>query len=162
MVGMQVTLALAEPPSQLRQHLFDGGRAEVELPEVPHQVRLPSAVNASPFIANEAKNPKAPMLGVVTAGCRSTTLFVLLFRHTLLVGQAVPGFAKCSASGLATRAKWKVMQRTHRFSWILRESLLERRNLFIGWIERLAVRHLQADALDLFVHSVGFAVRCLR
>jgi len=69
MVGVQVTLALAETLSQLGQHLFNGRRAQFELPEVPHQVRLPAAVNAPPLIADEAKDPKAPMLGVVTAGC---------------------------------------------------------------------------------------------
>ena len=108
MVRVQVTLALAETLSQLGQHLFNGRRAKFELPEVLHQVRLPAAVDATPLIANEAKNPKAPMLGVVTAGCRSTTLFILLLRHTFLVGRAIPGFAKCSASGLATRAKRKI------------------------------------------------------
>jgi hypothetical protein len=68
MVGVQVTLALAETLSQLGEHLFYGRLAQFELPEVPHQVRLPPAVNASPLIANEAKNPKAPMVGVVSAG----------------------------------------------------------------------------------------------
>ena len=69
MVGVQVTLALAETLSQLGQHLFNGRRAKFELPEVLHQVRLPPAVNASPLITNEAKNPKAPMVGVISAGC---------------------------------------------------------------------------------------------
>ena len=69
MVGVQVTLALAETLSQLGQHLFDGRRAQFELPEVPHQIRLPLAVSASPPITAEAKNPKAPMVGIVTAGC---------------------------------------------------------------------------------------------
>ena len=69
MVGVQVTLALAETLSQLGEHLFYGRRAQFELPEVRDQIRLPSAVNASPLIANEAKNPKAPMVGVISAGC---------------------------------------------------------------------------------------------
>jgi hypothetical protein len=69
MVGVQVTLALAEPFPQLGQHLFNGRRAKFELPEVLHQVRLPPTVSASPLITDEAKNPKAPMVGVVTAGC---------------------------------------------------------------------------------------------
>jgi hypothetical protein len=69
MVGVQVTLALTETLSQLGQHLFDRRRSQFELPEVLHQVRLPPAVNASPLITNEAKNPKAPMVGVISAGC---------------------------------------------------------------------------------------------
>jgi hypothetical protein len=51
MVGVQVTLALAEPLLQLGQHLFNGRRAKFELPEVLHQGRLPPAVNASPTAA---------------------------------------------------------------------------------------------------------------
>ena len=69
MVGVQVTLALTETLSQLGQHLLDRRRSQFELPEVLHQVRLPPAVNASPLITNEAKNPKAPMVGVISAGC---------------------------------------------------------------------------------------------
>src|ERR1035438_6473749 len=108
MVGVQVTLALAETLSQLGEHLFYGRRTQIELSEVRDDVWHPAAVNASPLITNEAKNPKAPMLRVVAAGCRSTTLLVLLLRHTLLVFRAVSGFAKRSAAGLATRAKRKV------------------------------------------------------
>lgn len=108
MVGVQVTLALAETLSQLRQHLFDGWRSQLELPEVLHQVRLPPAVSASPLIANEAKNPKAPMVGIVTAGCRSATLFIFLAAYGALVFRAVSAFAQRSAAGLATRAKRKV------------------------------------------------------
>jgi hypothetical protein len=78
MVGVKVTLALAETLSQLGQDLFDWRRAQFELPEVRHQVRLPSAVNTSPLVADEAKNPQAAMVGVVTAGCRTTTLFIFL------------------------------------------------------------------------------------
>ena len=69
MVGVQVTLAVAEPLFQLGQHLFNGRRPKFELPEVHYQVRLPAAVNAPPLIADEAKNPKAPMVGVISAGC---------------------------------------------------------------------------------------------
>jgi hypothetical protein len=108
MVGMQVTLALVEPLSQLGQHLFYGRRSQCELPEILHQVRLPAAVRTPPLITNEAKNPQSPMVGVIAAGCRSTSIFILLLRNGLLVGRAVPGFAKCSASGLATRAKGKI------------------------------------------------------
>ena len=111
MVGVQVTLALAETLSQLGQHLFNGRRAQFELPEVLHQVRLPPAVNASPLITNEAKNPKAPMVCVVPAGCRTTTLLIFLAGYGSLMFRAVSAFAKCSASGLATRAKRKI---THR------------------------------------------------
>jgi hypothetical protein len=110
MVGVQVTLALAEALSQFGQYLFDGRRAKLELPEVRHQVRLPSAVNAPPLIANEAENPKAPMLGVVTAGCRSTADFILLPRHGPLVLRAIALFAERSASGLATWSKRKITQ----------------------------------------------------
>jgi len=108
MVGVKVSLALAETLSQFGQHLFYGRLAQFELPEVPHQIRLPSAVMASPRIADEAKNPKAPMLGVVTAGCRSAALFIFLAGYGSLVFRAVSAFAECSASGLATRAKRKV------------------------------------------------------
>ena len=108
MVGVQVTLALAETLSQLGQHLFNGWLAQFELPEVPHQVRFPPAVNASPLIADEAKNPKAPMVGVVTAGCRTTTLFIFLAGYGSLVFRAVSAFAEFLASGLATRAKRKI------------------------------------------------------
>ena len=108
MVGVQVTLALTEPLSQLRQHLFDGWRSQLELPEILHQVRLPATVNTSPFIADEAKNPKAPMVRVVTAGCRTTTLFIFLAAYGALVFRAVSAFAQRPASGLATRAKRKV------------------------------------------------------
>jgi hypothetical protein len=108
MVGVQVTLALAETLSQLSQHLFNGRRAQFELPEVRHQVRLPPAVNAPPLIANEAKNPKAPMLGVVTAGCRSATLFIFLAGYGSLMFRAVSALAERFASGLATRAKRKI------------------------------------------------------
>jgi hypothetical protein len=69
MVGVQVTLALTETLPQLGEHLFDGRQAQFELPEVPDQIRLPPTVSASPLITDEAKNPQAPMLGVVTAGC---------------------------------------------------------------------------------------------
>ena len=68
MVGVQVTLALAEPLLQLGQHLVGWWLAQPEIPEVPNHVRLPPAVNAPPLIADEAKNPKTPMVGVVTAG----------------------------------------------------------------------------------------------
>jgi len=108
MVGVQVTLALAETLSQLGEHLFDGRRAKFELPEILHQIRLPAAVMASPRIADEAKNPKAPMVGVVTAGCRTTTLFIFLAGYSPLVFRTVSALAECSASGLATRAKGKI------------------------------------------------------
>jgi hypothetical protein len=108
MVGVQVTLALAETLSQFGQHLFNGRRAKFELPEVPYQVRLPPAVNASPLITNEAKNPKAPMVGIVSAGCRSTTVFVLLPGDRPFMFRAVSALAERFASGLATRAKRKI------------------------------------------------------
>jgi hypothetical protein len=56
------------------------------------------------------------MSGVIAALRRRPATFVPLLRHTLLVGRAVPGFAKCSASGLATRAKWKI---THQWLTVL-------------------------------------------
>jgi hypothetical protein len=108
MVGVQVTLALVEALSQLGQHLVHWWWAQPELPEVLDQIRFPPAVNASPLIADEAKNPKAPMLGVVTAGCRTTTLCVLLAGYGSLVFRAVSTLAKPSASGLATRATGKI------------------------------------------------------
>jgi hypothetical protein len=101
MVGVQVTLALAETLSQLGQHLFNGRRTKFEMPEVLHQVRLPPAVNALPLITNEAKNPKAPMVGVVTAGCRSTTLLIFLAGYGSLMFRAVSAFAKCAAARTA-------------------------------------------------------------
>ena len=110
MVGVQVTLALAEPLPQLGQDLFNGRRAQFELPEVLHEVRLPPAVNASPLVTNEAKNPKVPMVGVVSAGCRSTTLFIFLAGYGSLMFRAVSAFAECSASGLAARSKRKITQ----------------------------------------------------
>jgi hypothetical protein len=53
MVGVQVTLTLAETLSQLGQHLIYRRRTQFELPEVCHHVRLPAAVNASPAVSLE-------------------------------------------------------------------------------------------------------------
>jgi hypothetical protein len=86
MVGVQVTLALAETLSQLGQHPFDGRRAKFELPEVPYQVRLPPAVNASPLITDKAENPQSAMVGVIAALCRSPpSLIVLPLRLPLVL-----------------------------------------------------------------------------
>jgi hypothetical protein len=69
MVGMQVTLALAESLLQLCQHLAGWWRAKFELPEVRHQVWLPPAVNAPPLIADEAEHTKTTMGRIIAAGC---------------------------------------------------------------------------------------------
>jgi hypothetical protein len=99
MVGVQVTLALAEPLSQLGQHLFDGRKAQFELPEILYQVRLPPAVNAAPLVTNEAKNPKAPIVGVIAAGCRSPSpLIVLPLRFPFVIRAIRCRVAKSPAS----------------------------------------------------------------
>jgi hypothetical protein len=108
MVGVQMLLALAEPFPKFGQHLLHWRRTQLELPEVFYNVRRPRAVNASPPITDEAKNTKSPMLGIVTAGCRTSTLFIFLAGYGSLVFRAVSAFAERSASGLTTRAKRKV------------------------------------------------------
>ena len=77
MVGVQVTLALAETLSQLGQHLFDGWRAQFELPEVCHHVRLPAAVHTPPIVPDEAENTQPAMVGIIAALGRSPSTFVL-------------------------------------------------------------------------------------
>jgi hypothetical protein len=56
MIRMQVAFTLAEPFPQLGQNLLHWRRPQLEAPEVCHHVRLPSAVHASPLVADEAEN----------------------------------------------------------------------------------------------------------
>jgi hypothetical protein len=111
MVGVQVTLALAETLSQLGQHLFNGRRAKFELPEILHQVRLPAAINASPLITNKAKNTKSPMLGVVTAGSRSPSPFIVLPLRFPFVLRAIR--SRVAKSPASRRVAWTLGQARH-------------------------------------------------
>jgi hypothetical protein len=104
MVGVQVTLTLAETFSQLGQDLFDGRRAQFELPEVLDHVRLPAAVHASPLVTNKAKNTKTPMVGVIAAGCRSPSPLIVLPLCLPLVLQAIR--ARVAKSPASRRAAW--------------------------------------------------------
>jgi hypothetical protein len=104
MISMQVALPLTETLSQLGQHLFNGRRVKFELPEVPHQVRFPPAVNASPLITDEAKNPKAPMVGVIAAGCRSPSPLIVLPLRFPFVLRAIR--SRAAKSPASRRVAW--------------------------------------------------------
>jgi hypothetical protein len=112
MVGVQVAFVLPEALPEFLQHLFGRRWPEFELPEVDYYVRLPPAVDASPTIANEAKNPKAPVHRVVPALFRSASNFVLLPTDRPFVLRAVSRFAQCATSGLATRNKREIHSST--------------------------------------------------
>jgi hypothetical protein len=101
MVGVQVTLALAETLSQLGQHLFYGRRTQFELPEVCHYVGLPSAVHASPLVPDEAVNTQSAMGGVITAAASSASTRIALLVHSCLMqGAIAPPDAYSAAAGL--------------------------------------------------------------
>ncbi len=78
MVGVQVTLAAAEPRLQLGQHLLGWWRAQPELPEFLHDVWLPTAVDASPLVTDEAEDSKPAMVGVLAALCGGPPPFIVL------------------------------------------------------------------------------------
>jgi hypothetical protein len=100
---MQVPLAAIEPLPKLGQNLLHRRRTQFEPPEVHHHVWLPAAIHAPPFVADEAEDTQAAMIGVIAALCRSAPLSVDLFP----VDCAVSRFAKRAASRLAARLKRK-------------------------------------------------------
>ncbi len=77
MVGVQMSFAAVEPLTEFQQNLLDRWVTQFEPAAVRHNVRFPAALNATPGITFEAKEPKSPMVGIVTASRRRPALLVL-------------------------------------------------------------------------------------
>jgi hypothetical protein len=111
MVGMQMSLALVETLSQLGPHLFNGRRAQLELPEVCHHGGLPAAIHTPPLVADEAKNSQTAMIGIIAAFCRSPSPLIMLpLRLPLVLGAIRSRVAESSA---ARRVAWTFGQARH-------------------------------------------------
>ena len=111
-VGVEVSFAAVASTPQFGQNLFGRRRSEIELPEVPGQVRFPSATEAPPLVPDEAQNAKPLVTGVVAPGNpRSPLPVVTICRLDSVIG-AIPVGGEVSASGFAARLKREVRNHT--------------------------------------------------
>jgi hypothetical protein len=62
MIRMQVPLAAVVPVAKLRKHLVRRRRTQAPAPELLHDLRLPSAIDAPPAVPDEAQNPQASVI----------------------------------------------------------------------------------------------------
>jgi hypothetical protein len=67
MVGVEVAFAAVMAVAQLGQHSICGRFAEFEPAEVSDNVRLPTAIHASPTIALEAEDSQPSVVCIVSA-----------------------------------------------------------------------------------------------
>ena len=104
-IGVEVSSAAVAPTPQFGQHLLDWRGSEIELPEVPGQVRLPAAAEAPPLVPDKAQNPKPLVTGVVAPGNPGSPLPVVTIRRLDSVIGAIPVGGEVSASGFAARLK---------------------------------------------------------
>ena len=72
MIRMQVPLAAIVSVAKLRKHQVRGRRTQAPAPELLHDLRLPSAIDAPPAVPDEAQNPQPAVIRIVSPlGARS-------------------------------------------------------------------------------------------
>ena len=78
MVCVQVALAAGERLAQFREHRLNRGKSESDLSEPRDDLRLPSAVDASPDVPLEAMHSQPAVIPVVAAlRCSAAARIVL-------------------------------------------------------------------------------------
>jgi len=90
MVRVQMLFSMVKSLAQFLKHFYCRRRSQIELPEVLDDVRPPTAIDASPFVALKAENSQPPMIGVIAALCRITSPLILLTPCLPFMHQAKP------------------------------------------------------------------------
>jgi hypothetical protein len=72
-----VTFTPVVSVAKLGEHSFCRRVAESDLPEYSDDLRLPSAIDTAPPIAQEAENPQSAIVRIVSAVTAGATTFVM-------------------------------------------------------------------------------------
>jgi hypothetical protein len=88
-IGMKVPLPVVMPIAQLLENLDHRRNTHPEAPVVQNCVRLPAALDATPFVAEKASKPGTSMIRAVTLLDRSSASLLKLApvnRAAILLG----------------------------------------------------------------------------